>query len=395
MSTPARLGFLLLSLVLLAAGAAWWLDRLPFQQDSDTQPDEKPANRIAVEAAPVATGSITDIRSFTGTLEPEQAFTLAPKTDGQLERIHVDIGDRVERGQVVAELDDDEARQDVAEAEALLAVARAELSQAKADARLARRELERTERLAARDMASPSALDTAEAEAEAKEAAVAVAEARLERREAALGRARVRLGHTRIRARWPEGDATRLVGERMANPGDSIGAHEPLLFVVRTAPLTAAIQVPERDYPHLAKGQPATITTRALPGRRFEATIDRLAPRFAEESRRARVEVRAPNADQALKPGMFATVEVTVGTAEDATLIPAEALVRRDGEPGVYRIRRSSPATVEFIPVTPGIRNGDRIQVVAPDDLDGRVVTLGQQLLEDGAPVTIAELPAS
>ncbi|KPV41297.1 hypothetical protein AN478_01510 [Thiohalorhabdus denitrificans] len=393
MSTPARLGFPLLVLALLAVGAAWWLDRLPFQQDSDTPPDEKPANRIAVEAAPVTTGAITDVRAFTGTLEPEQAFTLAPKTDGQLERIHVDIGDRVERGQVVAELDDDEARQDVAEAEALVAVGRAELSQAKADARLARRELERTERLAERDMASASALDTAEAEAEAKEAAVAVAEARLKQREAALSRTRVQLGHTRIRAHWPDGDATRLVGERMANPGDSIGAHEPLLSVVRTAPLTAVIQVPERDYPHLAKGQPATITTRALPGHRFEATIARIAPRFAEDSRRARVEVRAPNEERALKPGMFANVEVAVGTAEDTTLVPTEALVRRDGQPGVYRIRRSSPAKVEFVPVTTGIRNGERVQVVAPEDLDGRVVTLGQQLLEDGAPVTVAELP--
>ncbi|MFA9460094.1 efflux RND transporter periplasmic adaptor subunit [Thiohalorhabdus methylotrophus] len=397
MSTRARIApFLIVLVILLAGGTVWWVGQIPRSGYSspDAATDQNP-RRVAVEAVPVTTGTIRDVRSFTGTLEPGQAFTLAPKTGGQVERIHVDIGDRVRKGQVVAELADAESRQAVAEAEAMLGVARAELNQARADARLAERELERTRRLAGRDMASASALDTAEAEAQAQEAAVEVARARVKQREAALARARVQLGYMTIRANWPDGDATRVVGQRMVNPGDSVGASEPLLSVLRIAPLTAVIQVPERDYARLTEGQNATLTSRALPGRTFDAAISRIAPRFSPDSRRARVEVRAPNPDRALKPGMFVNVRVIVGEAEDATLIPAEALVRRREEPGVYRIRAHSPATVEFVPVTPGIRNGDRIQIRAPQDLSGRVVTLGQQMLEDGAPVTVAELPES
>ena len=77
--------------------AAWWA-----RQDGDDRSDgEARTSRVAVEAAAVTTGSVADVREFTGTLEAGDAFTVAPKTGGQIERVHVDIGDRVERGQVV------------------------------------------------------------------------------------------------------------------------------------------------------------------------------------------------------------------------------------------------------------------------------------------------------
>ncbi|HKL77803.1 MAG TPA: efflux RND transporter periplasmic adaptor subunit, partial [Gammaproteobacteria bacterium] len=306
------------------------------------------------------------------------------------------IGDRVEQGEVVVTLDDDEARQAVAEAEAELALARAEVSQARADAELARRELERTERLAAKQVASASELDTARAEAEARQAAVAVAEARVQQRAAALERAQVQLGYTRVRARWPGDDPSRLVADRMVDPGDSVAAQDPLLDVVHVDPLTAVVHVPESDYPHLAVGQTARLTTRALPGRVFPAEVARIAPRFAADSRRARVEVTVPNPERALTPGMFVAVAVTVDRAERATIVPREAVVRRGEQRGVYRVTPADqgPLRVVWTPVTVGIETDDRVQIRTPAGLDGRVVTLGQQMLEDGAPVVVAELEA-
>jgi RND family efflux transporter MFP subunit len=380
-----------LALLVLALGGAWWAyhARLTAPSEAGAEP-----SRVAVAAAPVTTGTITDVRTFTGTLEAESAFTVAPKIAGQVERVHVDIGDPVAAGEVVVVLDDDEARQAVAEAEAALALARAELNQARADANLARRELTRSRSLAGRKLISESELDTAAAEAEAREAAVAVAEARVAERRAALEGARVRLGYTQVRADWPGGGNTRLVGARMVDPGDTVAAHQALLDVVHVQPLTAAIHVPETDYPHLAPGQAASVTTEALPGRAFDARVARIAPRFAEDSRRARVEVAVPNADRALKPGMFVDVAVTVGEASDATLVPAEAVVRRREELGLFRLDEGSPPSVTWTPVSVGIEGADRVQIRTPADLDGRVVTLGQQMLEDGAPVTVAELPA-
>lgn len=381
-------------LVLAAAVAAlaWWAHQRPgMPGDAGARPQD---GRVAVETAAVVTGAVSDVREFTGTLEAGDAFTVAPKIGAQIVRIHVDVGDRVERGQVVVELDDDEARQAVAEAEAELAVARAELEQARADARLSERELERTRTLAQRELASASELDTARARADAQRAAVAVATARVEQREAALARARVQLGYTSVRADWTGDDATRLVGERMVNAGDTVAANTPLLTVLRIAPLTAVVYAPESDYPRLRTGQSVEVTADALPGRGFTGEIARIAPRFAADSRQARFEVALANEDRALKPGMFVTVRVTVERATESTLVPAEAIVRRESGPGVYRVVEGDPPRVRFEPVRTGIEDDGRVQVLEPG-LSGRVVTLGQQMLEDGAAVIVAEPSAS
>lgn len=381
----------LLVAVAVAIAALWWPTG---EQIAPGASDEEEA-RVAVEAGPVTTGPVADVREFTGTLEASRAFTVAPKTGGQIERIHVDIGDRVERGQVLVELDDDEATHGVAEAEAELAVARAELERARADARLAQRSLERTQALAQRDLSSQSDLDTARAEAESRQTAVSVATARVTQREAALARARVQLAYTSISAAWPGEDSERLVGERMVNAGDTVGANTPLLSVLAIAPITAAISVPESDYAPLRESQDAQVTADAFPNRSFAGTVSRIAPQFARDSRQARVEVRVPNADRALKPGMFATVRITLERVGDATLVPLDALVRVASQTGVYRVEGDNPARVRFQPVEVGIRNEQHAQVLAPADLDGQVVTLGQQMLEDGAPVVVSDLSSS
>lgn len=382
----------LLVLAAAVAALAWWVHQRPGMPGAaDPRPQD---GRVAVETAAVVTGAVSDVREFTGTLEAGDAFTVAPKIGGQIMRIHVDVGDRVERGQVVVELDDDEARQGVAEAEAELAVARAELEQARADARLSERELERTHTLAQRELASGSELDTARARAEAQRTAVAVATARVEQRDASLARARVQLGYTSVRADWAGDDTTRLVGERMVNAGDTVAANTPLLTVLRIAPLTAVVHASESDYPSLRTGQSVEVTADALPGRAFTGEIARIAPRFAADSRQARFEVTLANEDRALKPGMFVTVRVTVDRATEATLVPAEAIVRRESGSGVYRVVEGDPPRARFERVRLGIEGNGRVQVLEPG-LSGRVVTLGQQMLEDGAPVIVAEPSAS
>jgi multidrug efflux pump subunit AcrA (membrane-fusion protein) len=77
-----------------------------------------------------------------------------------------------------------------------------------------------------------------------------------------------------------------------------------------------------------------------------------------------------------------------------ATLVPAEAVVRRDGGRGVYRVVPGEPPTAAYPPVDVGIEGDERVEITEPA-LSGRVVTLGQQMLADGAPVVVSELPES
>lgn len=380
-----------IGLALAAVVAIVWLNRdevMPADEDAER-------GRVAVAVATIETGSITDIRELTGTLEPQNAFSVAANISARIERIHVDIGDTVERGSVLVELDDAEARQAVAEAEAALLVARAELEQARSDAELARRELERTRTLAGRDLASQSDLDTARAQASAEGSRVAVAEARVSEREAALGGARVRLSYTEVRAGWPEGDGEYVVGERMVSRGDTVSANEAMLSLLAIDPLKAVIFAPERDYAALSRGQPTTVVADALPEREFAGEIARLAPRFDEASRQARVEVLVPNPGRELKPGMFVTVRIEVGRADNATLVPIAALTRLSGEQGVYQVAEDPEGEghlARFVPVDVGIEGDDYAEIRRPE-LSGQVITLGQQLLEDGGRIRVADEP--
>jgi len=117
---------------------------------------------------------------------------------------------------------------------------------------------------------------------------------------------------------------------------------------------------------------------------------------FRETSRQARVEIRVPNSDSLLKPGMFVNARIILQTMDSATVIPLTALVQRDGHDAVFVVDRTAKKA-HLVPVTAGINAGDRIQIVKPGDLTGDVVTLGQQLLSDGTSIIIpdADSPAA
>ena len=115
--------------------------------------------------------------------------------------------------------------------------------------------------------------------------------------------------------------------------------------------------------------------------------VARIAPVFRSESRQARVELRVNNPDRRLKPGMFVRAQTVLARVEDATVVPEDALVTREGRNVVFVVSDDGK-TVNERPVEVGVREQGRVQVIG-EGLTGRVVTLGQQQLEDGTEVTI------
>ena len=344
---------------------------------------------IPVEVELIRQGALEQRRTFSGTLQPRAEASVAPKIGGRIERIFVDFGDPVRRGQLVAELDDAEAEQEVAQAEADLAVAEANVQEATSALNTALREYERVQTLRERGVASESQLDLVEADRQARTAELAVAEAQVRRAQSAVESARIRRGYTRVEATWADGDDERVVAERFVDTGNTVSANTPLLRVVELDPLEAVVYVTERDYARMGVGQEAMLQTDAFPNESFPASVIRLSPVFRQESRQARVDLEVPNPQRRLKPGMFARVTIVLDRVEDATIVPVEALVNREGETGVFLV---DPETMQarYLPVQVGIRT-PRLAQVTGEGLRGRVVTLGQQLLEDGTPVVIPE----
>ncbi len=378
---------LLIAVLALVLATAWAIyDRLG---DAGAGVARKPERLpTPVEVAAVEVGPIERRRTFTATLEARAEFVVAPKIAGRIDMFEFDLADSVRRGDVVAVLDDAEYVQEVARARADLAVEKASHNEALGLLRIAERELERLERLQARGNVSESQLDTVRSQRLAKRALTEVTLARIARAEAELEAARIRLDYTQVKANWQGGNPVRVVAQRYVDAGETVAANAPLLRIVELDPITAVFFATERDYAQLAAGQQASLDTDAFAGQSFPGSVARIAPVFSESTRQARVELRVDNPDLRLKPGMFARITVLLESVAEAVIVPEQALTTRDDRVGVFVVNESGDA-VHWQTVETGIRQGRRIQILEPR-IDGRVVVLGQQLLDHGSAIRIA-----
>jgi len=380
---------ILLTLVLLIAVLLAWLiiQKLP-QGDGQGSSGSGEGRSVPVEVAAIEQGPIELRRIFTGTLDAQAEFVVAPKIGGRVEDMSVDLADSVTRGQVVARMDNAEYVLAVTQAEADLAVAQANLGEARSQLTIAERELQRLDKLRERGVSSESQRDLAKADQLARQAHLEVTRAQVTRAQAALETARIRLGYTAVRADWTGGSEQRLVAERYLDEGETVAANAPLLRIVELDPLIAVFSVTERDYALLHTGQRAEIGTDSYPGEVFPGEIVRIAPVFRSSTRQARVEVRVDNPQLRLKPGMFARIALVLKRVAQTRLVPEQALVTRDGHSGLFVVAGDGHS-VAWREVSVGIRQGDRVQGRA-GNLGGRVVILGQQLLKDGSRIAIA-----
>jgi RND family efflux transporter MFP subunit len=342
---------------------------------------------VAVEAVPVERVTLKDIGEFSGSLLPRSQFVVSPKIGGKLEKLYVDVGDFCKRGQLIAELENEETLQQVEQAKAELDVAKASLQDSQNTLLLMEREYERVKSLQEKQIASVAELDQIEAELNAAEARNRVSLAQIRQKEAALKAAQVRLSYTKIHATWNKGGETRVIGERYVDEGVLLRANDSIVSVLDIETLLAVIKVIERDYPRIRTGQHAVVITNLFPDREFEASVSTVAPILKEAARQAEVSVEVPNSDMLLKPGMFVRVKIEFSRKEDVLSVPLEAIVRRDGEQGVFLVEDDGQR-VSFVSVRTGLVYEGRAEVVDPP-LDGMVVTLGHHLLEDGSPVML------
>jgi RND family efflux transporter MFP subunit len=373
--------------VIIVGFLGWQVVRKIVGQGSDF---ERTAAPVAVEIEPVRKDTIRDSASFTGTLTPKSQFVVAPKISGRLERLLVDIGDRVSRNQLIAVLDDEEYSQQVRQAEADLLVAQANLEESRSSLDVAKREMERVEELHKKGISADSELDAAKGTYATQEARFKVAQAQVANRQAALEAAKVRLSYTKITASWEEGSSTRVIGERFVYQGAMLTANAPILSILEINPLLAIIHITDKDYFRVKDGQDALISSDALPDQTATGKIVRIAPLLKETSREARVEIEFANPEGLFKPGMFINVQIELASHAEATVVPVSSVVKRGDQQGIF-LADTENNVAQFIPVTVGISTNELAEIIEPKMIEGQVVTLGQHLLADGSPIILPE----
>jgi RND family efflux transporter MFP subunit len=334
-----------------------------------------------VEVADVRRAPIEEAWRLTGEIQPAYRYVVSPRVGGRVLEITRRVGDTVGEGDVLVRLDDSELSQAVTEAEASLRSAQATLNETQVNLSLAAQELKVTEALEGKKLVSRMELDKARAEHDGLVSRIKVTEAQVEQRESVLATARIRLGYAVLTAPRPG-----FVSERFVDVGSVAGAGGAILSVIGIDPAVVRVTVTEALFGRIRAGITAVVEVDAYPGRRFAGRVARIAPQFETGSRTADVEIEVANASVLLKPGMFAGVRIILQEKPSAQLVPTAAIIGRSGGSGVFVVDGES--TARYVAVKTGIATPEVTEVLSPT-LAGKVVTLGQHLLEDGGAVVL------
>lgn len=392
-------------------------------------------DKAAYATRPVERGDLTVMVSATGNLAPTNQVEVGSEGSGTVVEVYVDNNDRVRKGQLLAKLDTSRLQDAVNQAAAGVASARASVEQAEATAQQARATLRRQEqvwRLSGGKVPSATELDVARADAARAAAGVSTARAAVDQAQASLSSAQTALSKAFITS-----PVNGQVLSRSIEPGQTVAAslNAPVLFTIAEdlRQMRLEVKVDEADVGQVKKGQKATFTVDAFPGRTFPATIERVdvganatssgasstsgSTATAGSSTSGVVAYTArltvSNADGLLRPGMTATADIITMSKQNVLLVPAaalrfspdrqragssggltsvlaprpmrrggnradrEAVIGRGSKQTVYVVGEAgdNPTPVE---ITVGESNGSQAEVVGGKLAEGTQVVIGQ-----------------
>ena len=340
-----------------------------------------------VEISKVRLGQLNEKVFLVGALKPIAQVDVVSKMTGRIDQLSAEIGDWVQKGTLIAKVDEDEVRQQVNRAAAALEVAKASLSQKQTDLEILKKELDRTVELHENQLIPRRDLDTAEARYRGAIAQEKLAEAQIDQAQAELRELRVRLDNTRILA-----PISGLVGKRHLDNGALVNPSMPVVSLVDLSTMVMEINAPEKDLVKIRAGLEANIVLDAYPEQKFKGRVIRLSPILDPATRTGSVEVEVPNPKMMLKAEMFARVELDLGTRHNTLLVPREALVSHDQQRGVFKLQDD---IARFQPVDAGVAQGGEVEVISGLKEGEAVITLGVNLVKNGDRVQLrSEKPA-
>lgn len=394
---------------------------------------------VPVTVAPVQVRSVERSIPVTGTLRGWEQVAIGSKRAGRIVKVLHDIGDRVDPGAVLVELETADANLAVTQAESqyLAELVKLGLSRQQAEdfvkqygiteelirgeladraikavpAVVERRvamektqtDLTRQRQLFQRGVVSTEELQDYEnvyrtAQATYDNAIVTartvVASALAAR--VALDVAKQNLEDMTIRAPVPsapptgfEGAVRYAVTQRPVSEGQMLQSGEQVMSLVVEDPLRLWVKAPERYIGQIAVGQPARVRVSSYADETFQGQVTRLNPSVDEASRTFQVEVLVPNREGKLRPGGFAETDIVVDNEDKALVVPREAIAELAGVTKLFVVEQG---VARAIPVRKGVEGSGWVEVLGEVPPDATVVTTGQvalALLADGTAVTI------
>lgn len=392
-----------LALLLAGAGAAWWWLG---------QRQAAAAPQYQTQAA--ARGPLTVTVTASGSVQPTTQVAIGSELSGTVARVHVDVNDRVKKGQVLVALDDARLRDQATGSRAALAAAEAALAQARATAAESRDSLARLRDVQQRSgglVPSASEMAAAEAAAARGTAAVASAQAGVAQARATLSSNETNLAKATIRS-----PIDGVVLSRAVEPGNAVAASLQAVTLFTLAEdltkMKLQVNVDEADVGQVKEGQRASFTVSAYPSRRYPATIVRVGfgPTTKDNVVTYLADLSVNNDDLSLRPGMTATATITTVERTDALLVPNAALRYTPAAAGAAAPAANTSIVSSMIPRRPGggarsagtniaqvrqvwvLENGQpRAVPVTPGVSDGRMTEVASEVLQPGMAVIVGQ----
>lgn len=323
----------------------------------------------------ISTAKLDEIIPVTGNFEPLICVEIVPEISGQLQLLQladgapVDIGVAVKEGEVIAVINHDTYLAQLAECQAALEASKVALAEAE-------REKKRMTALHEGGSATQQNKDKAITAAD-------LAAARLKQAQAALDMAKVNVDKATIKA-----PVTGIVSQKYVDEGNMVGPSTPLVQIVQISTLKVIGGVSERYLPLLVAGKTAVnIKTDAYPQDTFDGMVYKVGVAVDPITRTSDVEIRVPNPDGKLKPGMFARMTMDVRQKE-CVIVPDSALIREADQTYVFVVKDN---TARRRRIKLGIWQGQWHEVLDGVSLGDSVVTHGQTLLKNGQIVELVQ----
>lgn len=291
---------------------------------------------------------------------------LRPEVSGRITQLNFTDGQRVRKGQVLVQFDDQ--------------LPLAQVQQSQAELSIAQANQKRNQELVSQNFISQRSLDESAANLQ-------VAQAKLSLAQATAARLKIVAPFDGI------------AGIRLVNVGDYLKDGADIVNIEDIDALFVDFRLPERFQSKLRRGQTAMLDIDALPGRKFTAQVQAIDPLIDANGRSVGVRGCIDNRQLQMRPGMFARVNVVFGERDNARLIPEEAIVPQGGRQFVIKLLPGSSAqtrATKRVEVKVGLRRPGKVEILEGLESGDMIVTTGQQRIQrDGTMVTLADLSAS
>ncbi len=358
--------------ICMASGLAWWLQHKPAHPASSSAAPSAPAGAAggqrvpAVEVAKVQAVTLVDEAQSVGSLRSRQGVMIRPEVAGRVKAIAFTEGQRVQKGQLLVQLDDQ--------------LQAAQVAQARAEMSIAEANHKRNQDLVAQNFISKRTVDESAA-------ALDVARAKLELAVAT---------QQRLRIVAPFDGVT---GLKQVNVGDYLKDGADIVNIEDIDAVLVDFRLPERFQSKIRVGQKAQLSVDALPGKPFTALVQAVDPLIDANGRSVGIRGCIDNRQRQLRPGMFARVNTVFGVREQALTVPEEAIVPQGGRAFVLKVvpgDKPDTLVTQRVAVKTGVRQPGKVEITEGLEEGDTVVTAGQQRLQkDGTPVRVVDLAAA